>query len=179
MSYARAAARPPRVAYRFSATGVAFGMATGADRPAAAQPRRSRHGRLRLADGMWRSLVSAPALGAGGRRFESGHPDHKCSSGPCRRLAGQLSRSSDRHLTVDLNTNWRYWAARTGSCQGAGRACGRFALNKIEVGSSVAGPGMLHQDSGAGCSCTKVPRPWTLAIRPRSRNTSMARRIVW
>ncbi len=25
--------------------------------------------------GMWRSLVSAPALGAGGRRFESGHPD--------------------------------------------------------------------------------------------------------
>src|SRR5262245_66017785 len=24
---------------------------------------------------MWRSLVSAPALGAGGRRFESGHPD--------------------------------------------------------------------------------------------------------
>ena len=25
---------------------------------------------------MWRSLVSAPALGAGGRRFESGHPDH-------------------------------------------------------------------------------------------------------
>ena len=25
--------------------------------------------------GMWRSLVSAPALGAGGPRFESGHPD--------------------------------------------------------------------------------------------------------
>src|ERR1017187_990629 len=24
---------------------------------------------------MWRSLVSAPALGAGGPRFESGHPD--------------------------------------------------------------------------------------------------------
>ena len=24
---------------------------------------------------MWRSLVSAPALGAGGRRFESYHPD--------------------------------------------------------------------------------------------------------
>jgi hypothetical protein len=30
------------------------------------------YGRL---SGMWRSLVSAPALGAGGRRFESGHPD--------------------------------------------------------------------------------------------------------
>ena len=25
--------------------------------------------------GMWRSLVSAPALGAGGRGFESRHPD--------------------------------------------------------------------------------------------------------
>ena len=25
--------------------------------------------------GVWRSLVSAPALGAGGRRFESSHPD--------------------------------------------------------------------------------------------------------
>ena len=25
--------------------------------------------------GVWRSLVSAPALGAGGRRFESYHPD--------------------------------------------------------------------------------------------------------
>jgi hypothetical protein len=29
---------------------------------------------------MWRSLVSAPALGAGGRRFESGHPDQTCRS---------------------------------------------------------------------------------------------------
>ena len=36
-------------------------------------------------------------------------------------------------LTVDLNTGWRYWAARTGSCQPAGRACERSALNKIEV----------------------------------------------
>jgi hypothetical protein len=27
--------------------------------------------------GMWRSLVSAPGLGPGGRRFESGHPDAK------------------------------------------------------------------------------------------------------
>lgn len=26
--------------------------------------------------GMWRSLDSAPAWGAGGRRFKSGHPDH-------------------------------------------------------------------------------------------------------
>ena len=35
--------------------------------------------------GMWRSLVSAPALGAGGRRFESGHPD--CSEACQWRLA--------------------------------------------------------------------------------------------
>ena len=27
--------------------------------------------------GTWRSLVSAPALGAGGRRFKSGRPDHQ------------------------------------------------------------------------------------------------------
>ena len=27
--------------------------------------------------GLWRSLVSAPALGAGGRRFESGQPDER------------------------------------------------------------------------------------------------------
>ena len=26
-------------------------------------------------NGLWRSLVSAPALGAGGRRFKSGQPD--------------------------------------------------------------------------------------------------------
>jgi hypothetical protein len=32
---------------------------------------------LRLACGMWRSLVSAPALGAGGRGFESRHPDYE------------------------------------------------------------------------------------------------------
>lgn len=29
----------------------------------------------RQSDGVWRSLVSALALGARGRRFESGHPD--------------------------------------------------------------------------------------------------------
>ena len=27
--------------------------------------------------GTWRSLVTAPALGAGSRRFESARPDHK------------------------------------------------------------------------------------------------------
>src|SRR5580698_8916581 len=31
-------------------------------------------------NGMWRSLVSAPALGAGGREFESRHPDQTLRS---------------------------------------------------------------------------------------------------
>ncbi len=31
--------------------------------------------------GMWSSLVMAPALGAGYRRFESGHPDHLTRTG--------------------------------------------------------------------------------------------------
>jgi hypothetical protein len=35
--------------------------------------------------GMWRSLVSAPALGAGGPGFKSRHPDW---SGACRWVAG-------------------------------------------------------------------------------------------
>ena len=29
-----------------------------------------------LKNGAWRSLASAPALGAGGRRFKSSRPDH-------------------------------------------------------------------------------------------------------
>src|SRR5215469_16455833 len=43
----------------------------------AAAPRMLAHGTVGYVrfHGMWRSLVSAPALGAGGRRFESGHPD--------------------------------------------------------------------------------------------------------
>jgi hypothetical protein len=47
---------------------------------------------------------------------------------------GWRDGSQDR-LTVNLNTDWRYWSARIGSCQPAGRACGRFALNTIEVRS--------------------------------------------
>jgi len=52
-------------------------------------------------------------------------PTISAVQGACRRLAGRLSRSSDRHLTVGLKTDWRYWSARTGSGQPAGRACGR------------------------------------------------------
>ncbi len=56
-------------------------------------------------------------LGAGGPRFESGHPDHKCSSGACRRLAGWLSRSSDRHLRLPCG------AVGRGDRAGAGMRC--------------------------------------------------------
>ena len=49
-------------------------------------------------DGTWRSLVSAPALGAGGRRFESGRPD---SGSPQRRsyapTIASLRRNRDRN----------------------------------------------------------------------------------
>jgi hypothetical protein len=48
------------------------------------QPPRRHHGQVSYGRsyGMWRSLVSAPALGAGGREFESRHPDQRCSSAP-------------------------------------------------------------------------------------------------
>ena len=42
--------------------------------------------------GMWRSLVSAPALGAGGRRFESGHPDCSEARGWLLIVAGEPKR---------------------------------------------------------------------------------------
>jgi hypothetical protein len=55
LSYARAA-EPPPVAYPVRAAGTGDAVSSA--------------GR-----GMWRSLVSAPALGAGGRGFKSRHPD--------------------------------------------------------------------------------------------------------
>jgi hypothetical protein len=68
-------------------------------------------GKLLQACGMWRSLVSAPALGAGGREFESRHPDQECRS---EAFLGRRDGGQDR-LTVDWNIYWRYWPARTGS----------------------------------------------------------------
>ena len=56
--------------------------------------------------GTWRSLVSAPALGAGGRRFKSGRPDHQheppaqqgCRR-PLTRLTGARCRLASRSTT--------------------------------------------------------------------------------
>jgi hypothetical protein len=102
LSYARAAALPPRCSVPFPCRSGSPATSSAPMWPAGGGltcPVRSLwRGPHRVGfgwpNGMWRSLVSAPALGAGGRRFESGHPDHKRSSGACRRLAGRLSRSS-------------------------------------------------------------------------------------
>jgi hypothetical protein len=84
-------------------------------------------------NGMWRSLVSAPALGAGGPRFESGHPDHQRRSSASSRSASGLSRSSDRGLTVDLNTGRRYWLTLNGTHQPAGMVCSMARLEQVGV----------------------------------------------
>ena len=70
--------------------------------PPADRPGQVGYGRL---SGMWRSLVSAPALGAGGREFESRHPDQTPRSQGLLRTAERLPRSFDRHLTVVLNAS--------------------------------------------------------------------------
>src|ERR1700675_4036530 len=90
-----------RVAYRAYPVGRVSGSGPC---PPADRPGRVGYGRL---SGMWRSLVSAPALGAGGREFESRHPDHTCRSQVLLRTAKWLSRSFDRHLTVVLNASQR------------------------------------------------------------------------
>jgi hypothetical protein len=54
--------------------------------------------------GTWRSLVSAPALGAGGRRFKSGRPDHQHQSPAqqgCRRPPHSANRSFRRTLEAE------------------------------------------------------------------------------
>ena len=81
-----------------------------------------------LPDGMWRSLVSAPALGAGGRRFESGHPDQKCRSQRLLRTAKWLPRSFDRHLTVVFNASQRQRPSRSGPCRQGVSAWRRLPL---------------------------------------------------
>jgi hypothetical protein len=82
-------------------------------------------------NGMWRSLVSAPALGAGGRGFESRHPD-------------QTSRSYG--LTGDLGRSVRLRG--TGRLQGAVAGVGAGVdevhddgLDDVEVADEQLGPG--------------------------------------
>ena len=85
-----APARSSRVAYRLRARAASpDGRGARAGRPHVTRPRGSGPGSpatvlsweftgrvsYRRFSGMWRSLVSAPALGAGGRGFESRHPD--------------------------------------------------------------------------------------------------------
>ncbi len=71
LSYARKAARRLTLAYRLAHRTAVCGDGGEAPRISVGRVSCGVHG------GMWRSLVSAPALGAGGREFESRHPDHE------------------------------------------------------------------------------------------------------
>jgi len=53
--------------------------------------------------------VVSIALGAGGRRFESGHPGQTCRSQNLRDLAGVVYEIVDRRLTIKVNVNWQQW----------------------------------------------------------------------
>src|SRR5207248_1885756 len=85
---------------------------------------------------MWRSLVSAPALGAGGRRFESGHPDHTCRSAIYRRLLDCLPRSFDRHLPVELNARERHPLSGSGFTEPPAAASWGPLHEPADVGST-------------------------------------------
>jgi len=149
LSYARAAARPPWRSVPFlrrlgcpghwwcAVAGPSAAWATAKPGGDAQPPWPDQVG-FGWLDGMWRSLVSAPALGAGGRRFESGHPDQKCKSWTCSGLPGTVSRSSDRHLTVSLNADRRCCPSRTGSHWHAGWACWWIGLNRFGTRGRVA-----------------------------------------
>src|SRR5262249_5790864 len=118
--------------------------------------------------GMWRSLVSAPALGAGGRRFESGHPDqvrahidldavnHGSQSGshvlPCRawltaRGAGTARTRSTLTMPPAAGTTSIIAAAQDGGA-------GRFPWVSAPTASgydakSAAGPGPKSKTSSS------------------------------
>ena len=126
--------------------------------------------RLRMPDGMWRSLVSAPALGAGGPRFESGHPDHECSSGACRRLAGWLSRSSDRlpeTAKPPRNFNMAGWDPGKTDPE-CGMLCGRLARIGISVGRMASLGPSRAASGGIGPRCAGPGRRRSCQF-PRSR----------
>jgi hypothetical protein len=83
----------------------------------ATAPGRDRYGRA----GMWRSLVSAPALGAGGRGFESRHPDSYF------RMCFQFGKQARSVSRLSPDAGRRGWVA-------------------VHVGSHlVAGCGSVHQ----------------------------------
>ena len=87
--------------------------------------------------GMWRSLVSAPALGAGGRRFESGHPDqlrahvdldetrHGSQTGshvlPCRAWSTARGAGTAKARSTSITPPAAVTASTTGGCQGRWR----------------------------------------------------------
>ena len=76
-----------------------------------------RTGRRRAPHRATRGYVERPGgvdLGAGGRGFESRHPDQRCRLWACCRPSSWPLRSLDRHLTVVLNVDPRHSVAQTG-----------------------------------------------------------------
>jgi hypothetical protein len=105
-------------------------------------------------------LVSAPALGAGGRGFESRHPDQKPSSGHRLRARARPSRSSGRHLTANLNGEARSGLAQIGHHRHAERQSGRRRVGQTVVGrtSVPAGGGRrLTRASTLRCGPGRCP----------------------
>ena len=106
-------------------------------------------------NGMWRSLVSAPALGAGGRRFESGHPDHV------------MSRDiGDRCL----GTSWTVRPAEElvvlGGVEGEFLSCARSRASSARSSSSSTPVPALRRRLSAAAQFPSVP-----SLMPRSRAT--------
>ncbi len=97
---------------------------------------------------MWRSLVSAPALGAGGRGFESRHPDPVVSQ--------------DIGMTPNPHQGWGFLILRPVPGGGPGEQAGGLVVTvgvEGELAEEFAGGGVddadlqvadEHQDAGSG-----------------------------
>ena len=104
-------------------------------------------GSVGAASGMWRSLVSAPALGAGGRRFESGHPDYRTACG--RRIGlgrGTLGQNALRE--PGRNRRRRHWDK--GRRQGRRDRPPHLGLGAVPHDPGQLGHERLHRHGGQG-----------------------------
>src|SRR5512133_2679643 len=80
---------------------------------------------------MWRSLVSAPALGAGGRRFESGHPDQPKALPILARPRTHLALNAATAVVFAIGYSWR--------------AGDHVALDKNEMGAMWLGGKLTYR----------------------------------
>ena len=121
--------------------------------------------------GMWRSLVSAPALGAGGRRFESGHPDqfrahvdlYLGSPGsqigshvlPFRVWRTARDAAGARTRSTSITPPSAAILSITGAAWGGGGARSPLDSGPVASGSaarSVAGPRLRSRTSSSSCT---------------------------